>query len=196
MERQGESSKRFRADGKKEKEKEQQEKEQQRSCGVSQRKSKVRPFSQRGRTSAQERPAKPDTGAFAAATTNESSFTFSDGKSRKIRTVHISVHISLLFFGFYFNYCNSTFSVQFDEYFDNFLPHPLWIRSIPSSATKRQIQSQLRKNKMQILPGSLKSQAKKLKSSRLLPSTKILPARQNSGRMYSKVAASPVIQKM
>ena len=37
---------------------------------------------------------------------NESSFTFSDGKkwweSRKIRTVHISVHISSLFIDFYF----------------------------------------------------------------------------------------------
>ena len=42
-----------------------------------------------------------------------------------------------------------TFSVQFDELIlIIFLPHPLWIRSIPSPATKRQIQSQLRKNKM------------------------------------------------
>ena len=66
---------RWRGGSEEEKEKEQQEKEQQRSCGVSQRKSKVRPFSQRGRTSAQERPAKPDTGAVAAATRNESIFT-------------------------------------------------------------------------------------------------------------------------
>ena len=49
--------------------------------GVSQRKSKVRPFSQRGRTTAQERPAKADTGAVAVATTNESSFTLSDEKN-------------------------------------------------------------------------------------------------------------------
>ena len=41
-------------------------------------------------------------------------------KSRKIRTVHISVHISSLFFYFYFNSCNPTFSVQFDKYFDKF----------------------------------------------------------------------------
>ena len=120
--------------------------------GVSQRKSKVRPFSQRGRTSAKERPAKPDTGAVAAATTNESSFTLSDEKkwwkSRKIRTVHISVYISSLFFDVCFNYCNPTFSIQFHKYFDIFFPHPLWIRSIPSPATKRQIQSKLRKNKM------------------------------------------------
>ena len=31
-----------------------------------------------------------------------------------------------------------------------FPPHPLWIRAMPSPATKREIQSQLRKYKMQI----------------------------------------------
>ena len=41
-----------------------------------------------------------------------------------------------------------TFSVQFDEYFDNFPPHPVRMRAIPSPGTKREIQSQLRKYKM------------------------------------------------
>ena len=70
MERLGESSKRCGADGEVEVKKK-KEKEQQPSCGISQRQRKVRQFSQRGRTSAQERPAKPDTGAFAAQQMNQ-----------------------------------------------------------------------------------------------------------------------------
>ena len=139
---------RWRGGSEEEKEKEQQEKEQQRSCGVSQRKSKVRPFSQRGRTSAQERPAKPDTGAVAAATTNESSFTFSDGKNggkaEKLEQFIYQFTSVPCFFYFYFNYCilirHSVSSLM--NILIIFLPHPLWIRSIPSPATKRQIQSE------------------------------------------------------
>ena len=126
---------------------EEKEKEQQRSCGVCQRKSKVRPFSQRGRTSAQERPAKPDTGAVAAATRNESSFTSlmekMVEKQKNQNSSYISSHQFIVFY-FYFNYCiiirHSVSSLM--NILIIFLPHQLWIRSIPSPATKRQIQSE------------------------------------------------------
>ena len=42
----------------------------------------------------------------------------------------------------------SIFSERYEEYFDTFLPHPPQTCGIPSPTTNRQIQSQLRKNKM------------------------------------------------
>ena len=61
-----------------------------------------------------------------------------------------------------------------------FPPHPLRMRAI-QQRDKPRADSESTKCRFYQVPPSLKSQAKKLKSSRLLLSTKIPPARQNGG---------------